>query len=131
MKRRPTAIAVLGLMFVMIAAAAPRLAGAETVNGKKYSVFIYSRYVPEPAATITFKAGGVLLISSHTGFGGYAAFAEGVIAVFSAPEYEVNKDLFMIMTGLVLDDFLSGVGITFTNGAFSEIFFFSGYETAG
>jgi len=130
MKTTSAKLALLALMFISISAVAPRPAAAETVTGKKYSVFIYSQYVQEPAATITFKTSGVLLLSSHNGFGGYAAFPGGIIAVFSAPEYELNKDLFMIMSGLVLDNFLSGVGITFTNRVFSEIFFFSGYETA-
>jgi hypothetical protein len=131
MKRRPTAIAVLGLMVVIIAAAAPRLAGAETVTGKKYSVFIYSQYVPNPAVTITFKSDGVLLISSYSGFGKYFALTNGVAAVFSAPEYEKYKDLLMVMAGGLLGDFIYGAGVSFTNGLFSEVFFFSGYVAAG
>lgn len=131
MKSKSVTMVMLVLVLIGITAAAPGQASAATVTGKKYSVLIYSQYVPEPAATITFQASGVLLISSHKGFGRYAAVAEGVVAIFSAPEYAVNKDLFMIMTGLLLEDFLFGAGITFTNGAFSEIFFFSGYEAAG
>jgi hypothetical protein len=124
-------MALLAFIFVSLTAAAPQPAAAESVTGKKYSVYIYSRYVAEPATTITFKSDGVLLMSTYSGFGSYYAFANGVGAFFSAPEVEKNKDLFMLMVGLLLGDFLSGAGITFTNGAFSEVFFFSGYVIAG
>jgi hypothetical protein len=106
-------------------------AAAETVTGKKYSVYIYSRYVPEPAATITFKADGVLLLSSYSGFGKYFSLANGVAAVFSAPEYQEYKDLFMVIAGATLGDFIYGAGVSFTNGSYSETFLFSGYVAAG
>jgi len=131
MKSTSAKLALLALVCVIAAATAPRTAVAESVTGKKYSVYIYSRYVAEPATTITFKSDGVLLMSTYSGFGSYYAFANGVGAFFSAPEVEKNKDLFMLMVGLLLGDFLSGAGITFTNGAFSEVFFFSGYVSAG
>jgi hypothetical protein len=128
MKTNATRLALVALVVLGITAAAPRQASAETVTGKKYSVFIYSKYVAEPAATITFKNGGVLLLSAYSGFGWYYPVSSGVVAVFSAPEAQENKDLFMVMVGLLRGNFLAGTGITFTNGAFSEIFFFSGYE---
>ncbi len=131
MKRRAAFLALVSLVAVMISAAAPGLAAAETVTGKKYSIYIYSQYVSDPAATVTFKDDGVLLLSAYSGFGMYFAFPSGVAAVFTAPEVEKNKDLFMVIGGVLLGDFLSGAGITFTNGSFAEVFLFSGYVTSG
>lgn len=131
MRRKAAVIFVLALALVMAGAAAPRPATAQTVTGKSYAVFIYSRYVAEPAVTIEFTTDGVLLMSMHSGFGWYAALPGGVAAVFSAPEAEKNKDLFMLMAGLLAGDFIAGAGMTFTNGAFSEVFFFSGYAAGG
>lgn len=131
MKHRAASLAILSLTALMITALAPGLAAAETVTGRKYSVYIYSQYVSDPATTVTFKDDGVMLMSAYSGFGMYFSSASTVVAVFSAPEVEKNKDLFMVMGGMLTGDFLSGLGITFTNYVFSEIFLFSGYATSG
>jgi len=131
MKKKSAYAAVLALAAIIISAAVPGQANAEGVTGREYSVFIYSQYFAEPASTITFKDNGVFLISAYSGFGMYLALPGSVVAVFSAPEFEQYRDLIMVMAGAVLGDFIYGTGISFVNGAFTELFLFSGYAAAG
>ncbi len=127
--KRTASLALYCLIGLVALGAAPRLSQAADVAGKSYSVFIYSQYVSEPATTITFRSDGVLLIKAYSGFGNYITYSNFVAAVFTAPEYQKYKDLFMIIAGAVVGDFIAGMGVSLTNGSLSEVFLLTGYAT--
>ena len=126
MKARAYALIVLWWCSCIVLAA-PRSSDAQELAGKQFTIFLYSQFFTEPSTTLTFDQNGVLLIEAFTGFGAYIAVGPVFAGAFSAPNTYDSSDLFLVMTGAAVGDFLGGAGMAYRNKQFEELFIFSGY----
>jgi len=130
MKTRVHALIVLWWCSCILLAG-PRSSQAQELAGRQYTIFLYSQFFTEPVTTLTFDQNGVLLIEAFTGFGAYVAVGPVFAGAFSAPNTYDSSDLFLVMTGVAVEDFLGGAGMAFKNTRFEELFVFSGYAVTG
>ncbi len=115
---------VSAVVFLLIL---PASSWGQTVSGRSFTTFIYSDLVEEATTTLSFETNGTLLISSYSGFGLYLAVGPVFAGSFSAPNFAEKSDLFLVLTGAVLSDVLSGVGLAYKDNSFYEFFLFFGY----
>jgi len=99
----------------------------DPIVGNRFKVFIYSDSVDDASMTITFNSNLTLLIDAYDGFGVYVPMGTMFAGAFWAPNFYETEDLVLLTTGVVVSDFLSGMGIAFRDQEFYELFFFSGY----
>jgi hypothetical protein len=100
---------------------------AQQVTGKSYTTFIYSDLVEEPSTEMSFQENGSLHIDAYSGVGLYAAAGPVFAGTFSAPNFTETEDLFLMIAGAVVTDFIGGVGLAFVDGAIRDQFVFFGY----
>jgi len=97
-----------------------------TFVGMKYTIYLYN--TEEASTTISFRENMSLLIDAYDGFGLYLPINNIFIALYWVPNYHDNDDLFMIVNGVVVSEFIVGWGVTLPNYRFKSIFLFFGYE---
>jgi len=114
-------------MLLLISSAAYAQKGDGSIAGKKYKAFIYSSKADKVSITITFKENLTLLIDVYDGFGVYVPAGPAFAAIFSAPLYNKKDNLFLLLSGVVVTDFLSGVGMSLINSEFAGAFVLFGY----
>jgi len=114
-------------MLLLMCRAAYAQEGDGSVAGKKYKAFIYSPEADKVSITITFQENLTLLIDVYDGFGVYVPAGPAFAAIFSAPRYNKEDNLFLILSGVVVTDFLSGVGVSLVNFEFAGTFVVFGY----
>jgi len=133
MLRSVTGKTILACFMVIVLWTGSAAAQDNSVSGRSFTAFFYSAAFPDPSTIVTFEENGILLIDSFEGFGLYLPLGNSFTAIFSAPNYTNETDpddqdnLFLVMTGVVVSDFLSGGGVAFVNGRFFQFFIFSGY----
>jgi hypothetical protein len=119
---------MIAVTIVCIACALPfNTYAQDSVTGKKFKTLIYDPNVDKASTTITFDENNALLIDMYEGFGVYAPLGPAFVSFFSAPKYNKEDDLVLLMSGVVVADFLSGIGISLQNFQFAGIFMFFGY----
>ena len=95
--------------------------------GRKFNTYIYATYADESSTTISFEENMVLLIDIYDGFGLYLPIANLFIANYWAPDYYNRKDLFLILNGTAVLDFIAGGGIDLRDYQYYGVFLFFGY----
>jgi hypothetical protein len=100
---------------------------AQGVSGKTFKTFIYSHRIEESSTSISFETNGTLLIDIYEGFGLYQSGGNFFVGSFWAPKFNDKEDLSLFLSGVVVTDFLSGMGIAFREYKFHDIFLFLGY----
>jgi len=63
----------------------------------------------------------------YDGFGVYVPAGPAFAGIFSAPRYQKEDNLFLILSGVLVTDFLSGVGVSLVNFEFAGTFVVFGY----
>jgi hypothetical protein len=101
--------------------------GDGSVSGKKFKAFIYSPQADKVSISITFQENLTLLIDVYDGFGGYIPAGPAFAGIFSAPHYKKEDNLFLLLSGIMVKDFLGGVGVSLVNLEFDGPFVFFGY----
>jgi len=97
-----------------------------TIAGKKYSVYLYN--TEEGSTSISFEENMSLVIDVYDGFGLYLPIANLFTALHWSPNYKDKDDLFLILNGMVVSDFIEGWGLVLHNYKFTGILLFFGYE---
>ena len=95
--------------------------------GRIFKAFIYGTELEKASMTITFKDNGSFLIDIYDGFGLYAAVGSAFAGIYSAPNHNKTDNLFMVLTGAVITDFLAGTGAVLYNFEYSGTVVFFGY----
>jgi len=123
---KSAAFFIFCILFLMCSAAYAQ-EGDGSVAGKKYKAFIYSPEADKVSITITFQENLTLLIDVYDGFGVYVPAGPAFAAIFSAPRYNKEDNLFLILSGVVVTDFLSGAGVSLVNFEYAGTFVVFGY----
>jgi hypothetical protein len=98
-----------------------------SVAGKKFKAFIYSSQADKVSISITFQENLTLLIDVYDGFGVYVPAGPAFAGIFSAPHYQKEDNLLLLLSGVLVTDFLSGVGVSLVNFEFAGTFVVFGY----
>jgi len=96
-----------------------------TFVGMKYTIYLYN--TEEASTTISFRENMSLLIDVYDGFGLYLPIDNLFIGLYWAPKYQDEYDLFLILNGMIVSEFIVGWGLTFPHYRFKSIFLFFGY----
>ena len=119
---------LMAVAIICIVCVIPISANAQnSVTGKEFKTLIYAPNIEKATTTITFDENLTLLIDMYEGFGVYAPLGPTVVGFFSAPKYNKVDDLVLLISGVVVADFLSGIGISLQNFQYAGIFAFFGY----
>ena len=121
------ALIVFALMLLVINSSAGAADEDGSVVGKKFKAFIYSPEADKVSISITFAENRTLLIDVYDGFGVYVPAGPAFAGIFSAPRYIKEDNLFLILSGVLVTDFLSGVGVSLINFEFAGTFVVFGY----
>ena len=121
------ALIVFALMLLVINSSAGAADEDGSVVGKKFKAFIYSPEADKVSISITFAENRTLLIDVYDGFGVYVPAGPAFAGIFSAPRYKKEDNLFLILSGVLVTDFLSGVGVSLINFEFAGTFVVLGY----
>ena len=121
------ALIVFALMLLVINSSAGAADEDGSVVGKKFKAFIYSPEADKVSISITFAENRTLLIDVYDGFGVYVPAGPAFAGIFSAPRYQKEDNLFLILSGVLVTDFLSGVGVSLVNFEFAGTFVVLGY----
>ena len=105
----------------------PSAALAEDLAGRSYKTFIYSDISDEASINLSFESNGSFLIDAFDGVGLYLDMENIFIAAFSAPNFNEKKDLMLVLSGMTVVDYLTGMGIAFVDNDFHDVFFLFGY----
>ena len=95
--------------------------------GRMFNTYIYATYADESSTDISFEENMVLLIDIYDGFGLYIPISNLFIAIYWAPDYHNKKDLFLILSGAAVSDFIAGGGIALRDYQYYGLFLFFGY----
>ena len=118
----------------------PVQASAQSVAGRDYNIFVYSNtdLFQDVSTKVRFESNGALLIDVFDGFGAYAAMSYVFAGFFMAPEFDKDdidkyssrdpRDLFLVLSGVSLGDFIGCTGAAFIDFELTEAFFFYGYS---
>jgi hypothetical protein len=68
-----------------------------------------------------------LIIDVYDGFGLYMPLGTLFAGLYWAPNYKNKDDLFLIMNGLVVSDYIGGWGLIAHDYRFTGMFLFFGY----
>jgi len=121
------AVVVFAFMLLVINSSAGAADEDGSVVGKKFKAFIYSPEADKVSISITFAENRTLLIDVYDGFGVYVPAGPAFAGIFSAPRYQKEDNLFLILSGVLVTDFLSGVGVSLVNFEFAGTFVVLGY----
>ena len=125
------ALMVFAFMLLLIYRSAGAADGDGSVVGKKFKAFIYSPDADKVSISITFEENRTLLIDVYDGFGVYVPAGPAFAGIFSAPRYKNEDNLFLLLSGVLVTDFLSGVGVSLVNFEYAGTFVVFGYTDAG
>lgn len=117
-------VGISAFLLIMLSLAQPR-AEANSFAGMQYNIYLYNTDVA--SANMSFEANLSIFIDAYDGFGYYVPLGTTFVASYWSPNYNKTNDLFLLMNGVVLADYIWGWGFTFPNYRFASIFFFSGY----
>ena len=118
---------------------APGQASAQSVSGRDFNIFVYSDtgLINDASTKIRFETNGALLIDAFDGFGAYLSAGPLFAGFFMAPDFDADdldpysskdpRDLFIVLSGVVIGDFICALNISFIEMEYSETFFFYGY----
>jgi hypothetical protein len=101
--------------------------GNSSVSGKKFKAFIYSPQADKVSISITFQENLTMLIDVYDGFGAYVPAGPAFAGIFSAPHYKKEDNLLLLLSGIMMMDFLGGAGVSLVNFEFAGTFVFFGY----
>ena len=119
---------LIAVIIICVVCVIPMSAHAQnSVTGKEFKTLIYAPNIEKASTIITFDASLTLLIDVYEGFGVYAPLGPTFVGFFSAPKYNKEDDLVLLISGVVVADFLSGIGISLENFQYAGIFAFFGY----
>lgn len=99
-----------------------------SVLGNSYNTYLYATYADDSSVEFSFEENLSLLIDIYDGFGIYLPVANLFFATYWAPDYSNKKDLSLILSGVVISDFIVGSGIAFRDYQFHGFFLFLGYN---
>jgi hypothetical protein len=121
--------ALIGIAFMLLLmnSSAEAADGDGSVAGKTFKAFIYSPQADKVSISITFEENQTLLIDEYDGFGVYVPAGPAFAGFFSAPRYKNEDNLFLILSGILVTDFLSGVGVSLVNFEYAGAFVVFGY----
>jgi hypothetical protein len=119
-------IALTALLLVMNSSAGAA-DGDGSIAGKKFKAFIYSSDADKVSISITFQENLTLLIDVYDGFGAYVPAGPAFAGIFSAPHYKKQDNLFLFLSGVMVADFLGGVGVSLVNFEYTGTFLVFGY----
>ncbi len=117
----------------------PGQASAQSVSGRDFNIFVYSEtgLINDVSTKIRFETNGTLLIDALDGFGAYLPLGPLFAGFFMVPDFDADdldpysskdpSDLFIVLSGVVLGDFICALNVSFVDMEFSEVFFFYGY----
>jgi hypothetical protein len=114
----------VGLSIIVLVMMLPH-AEANSLAGMEYSIYLYNTDVA--SATMSFEANLSMFIDAYNGFGYYLPIGSAFVASYWSPNYNKTNDLFLLMNGIVIADYIWGWGLSFPNYRFTSMFFFSGY----
>ena len=100
-------------------------AEANSFAGMQYNIYLYNTDVA--SANMSFEANLSMFIDAYDGFGLYLPLGTVFVASYWSPNYNKTHDLFLLMNGMVVADYIWGWGLSFPNYRFTSMFFFSGY----
>jgi hypothetical protein len=117
----------LAFMLLLLYGSAGAADGDGSIAGKKFKAFIYSPDADKVSISITFAENRTLLIDVYDGFGVYVPAGPAFAGIFSAPRYKQQDNLLLLLSGVLVTDFLSGVGVSLVNFEFAGTFVVFGY----
>ena len=118
-------LTIIVLVMVQPKPAEADIAAGNSFAGMKYTIYLYN--TDETSATMSFEANLSMLIDVYDGFGLYLPLGPTFVGLYWAPNYKKTNDLFLLMNGMMISDFIWGWGFAFPKYQFTSIFFFSGY----
>ncbi|MCX5903323.1 MAG: hypothetical protein NTV89_07595 [Proteobacteria bacterium] len=95
------ALVVFAFMLLLMSSSAGAADGDGSVVGKKFKAFIYSPQADKVSITITFQENLTLLIDVYDGFGAYVPAGPAFAGIFSAPHYQKEDNLFLLLSGVL------------------------------
>jgi hypothetical protein len=121
------AMVVFAFMLLLMNSSAGAADEDGSVVGKKFKAFIYSPQADKVSISITFQENLTLLIDVYDGFGVYVPAGPAFAGIFSAPRYQKEDNLLLLLSGVRVTDFLGGVGVSLVNFEFAGTFVVFGY----
>lgn len=120
--KRATGFLILSIIVLFML---PAQAEANSFAGMNYNIYLYNSDVA--SANMSFEANLSMFIDAYDGFGYYLPLGTAFVASYWSPNYNNTKDLFLLMNGIVIADYIWGWGLFFPNYQLTSAFFFSGY----
>jgi len=100
-------------------------AEANSFAGMQFDIYLYNTDVA--SANMSFEANLSMFIDAYDGFGLYLPLGTAFVAWYWSPNYNKTNDLFLLMNGMVIADYIWGWGLSFPKYQLTSAFFFSGY----
>jgi hypothetical protein len=95
------------------------------LTGITYTIYLFN--AQGGSTTLSFENDLLLTVGAHEGVGIYLPAGSIFAAVYWAPKTQEQQDLFLILNGLVLGDFIMGWGFSLPNYQLTNAFLFFGY----
>lgn len=96
----------------------------DALKGMEYTIYLYNSDIG--STRISFGENLSLIVEAYDGFGLYMPIGAFFTAFYWAPNYNKEKDLFLIFNGVALSDFISGWGLFLPNYTLTSLFLFFG-----
>ena len=126
--RRALIPAALTCFFLSVVITAPGYTSeikATALKGSTYTIFIYNSEIG--STSISFGEDLLFTLEAHEGVGFYLPIGSIFTALYWAPNFDEENDLFLIFNGLALADFIAGWGFSFPNYQIQSAFLFFGH----
>lgn len=130
MQKLKKPIMVLSIILLFCASGLSNTYGvqAEAVTDNRYEVFMLTPSLPGcNPTTMTFRSDGILNIQCMDGFGMYLAFGNFFVAFYRAPDFDMGRDVTLVLGGFALDPFIVASGMSYI-GNNSDTFMLTGYS---
>ena len=114
------------ILFTVSGLSSARGAEVQTVEDKRYEVFMSDALPSCNPTSVTFRPDNVLVIECMDGFGIYIPVSNFFVALYWAPGFYLGKNATIFLSGLAFDPFIIACGATYI-GDDSEPLFFTGY----
>ena len=95
------------------------------LTGSSYTIFIYNSEIG--SSSISFGDDLLFTLAAHEGVGFYLPIGTLFTALYWAPNFDEESDLFLIFNGVALADFIVGWGLSFPDYQIQRAFLFIGH----
>jgi len=92
-----------------------------TVKGKRYEVFLVGPFEGCSATTMNFRLDNILILECIDGYGVYLPILNFFTAFFWAPNFYLGGGVFLILSGVGLDPFITAGGIAYFGNEVSPV----------